>query len=161
MKEQKLEKLSDKDIVLYALYILGGWQKRVHTEDIALKCHELAPRKFSWVKYHSTKSVPTRFALETAKKPKYGALVKGGSERKRTVRSVRGWMLTSEGVKWIKLHKQRIEQYLGTHEPTGERLAADRKLKALLKSAAFEKFTGYGKQVEISHAESPNHSYVL
>jgi len=41
MKE-KIDNLSDKDIVLYALYLLGGWQKRVHTEDI---CFEVLPNR--------------------------------------------------------------------------------------------------------------------
>jgi hypothetical protein len=154
MKEQKLDKLSDKDIVLYALYILGGWQKRVHTEDIALKCYQIAPSKFSWVKYPEYPDLaPARFALEAAKKPKYGALVEGESERKRTVKSVGGWILTAEGIKWIKVNKPRIEQYLGKHRPTGDRLASDRKLKELLKSVAFRKFRDYGEKAEISHAE--------
>ena len=154
MKEQKLNKLSDKDIVLYALYLLGGWQKRVHTEDLALKCYQLAPSKFSWVKYPEYPDLaPARFALEAAKKPKYGTLVKGESERKRTVKSIGGWILTAEGIKWIKVNKTRIEQYLGKHRPTGDRLAADRKLKEFLKSVAFKKFREYGEEAEISHAE--------
>ncbi len=45
------ESLSNIDIVVYALYALGGWRERIHTEDIALKCYEIAPSKFSWVKY--------------------------------------------------------------------------------------------------------------
>ena len=83
--------LSDKDIVIYALYILGGWHKRIHTEDIALKCYEIAPTKFSWVKYPKYPDLaPTRFALESAKKAKSGALVKGGSERKKSITSIGG-----------------------------------------------------------------------
>jgi len=144
-----MEKISDKDIVLYALYLLGGWQKRVHTEDIALKCYQIAPSKFSWVKYPQYPDPqPVRFALE-----KCGALVKGGSERKKTVKSVGGRMLTAEGIKWIKENKTRIEQYLGKHRPTGDRLPTDRKLKELLRSVAFNKFRDYGEQAEISHAE--------
>jgi hypothetical protein len=155
MKEQKkLDKLSGMDIVLYSLYLLGGWQKRVHTEDIALKCFQVAPSKFSWVKYPRYPDLtPARFALEAAKKPGYGALVKGESERKRTVKSVGGWMLTGEGIKWIKVNKPRIEQYLGKHRPTGDRLHTDRKLKELLRSVAFKKFMDYGEDTEISHAE--------
>ena len=76
MKEEP-DKLSDIDIALYALYLLGGWQKRVHTEDIALRCYKLVPSKFSWVKYPQYPDpAPTRFALGDAKKKKYGMLVK-------------------------------------------------------------------------------------
>jgi len=154
MKEQKLDKLSDIDIVIYALYLLGGWQKRVHTEDIALKCFELAPSKFSWVKYPSYPDIaPARFALEAAKKPKNGGLVKGESERKKTAKNIGGWLLTAEGIKWIKIHKPRIEKYLGKYKPLGDRLEADRKLKELLRSTAFKKFKYYGENADISHAE--------
>jgi len=154
IKDQKLNKLSDMDIVLYALYLLGGWQKRIHTEDIALKCYEIAPSKFSWVKYPQYPDLsPARFSLEAAKKTKYGALVKGGSERKRIVKSIGGWMLTAEGIKWIKINKPRIERYINKQRPTGDRLAAERKLKELFKSTAFNKFMESGEEAEISHAE--------
>ena len=62
-------------------------------------------------------------------------------------------MLTANGIQWIEVNKARIEQYLGIHIPTGDRLPADRKLKELLGSGAFKKFKDYGEQTEISHAE--------
>jgi hypothetical protein len=152
--EEKIDKLSDTDIVIYALYLLGGWQKRVHTEDIALKCYRLAPSKFSWIKYPKYPDIaPARFALEAAKKEKSGKLVKGESERKRTTKKIGGWMLTSSGIQRIEANKERIERYLGKSIPTGDRLPADRKLKEFLKSIAFKKFTDFGDRAEISHAE--------
>jgi len=154
MKRERKDILSDKDIAVYALYVLGGWQKRIHTEDVALKCYELAPSKFSWVKYPQFPDpTPTRFALEAAKKPKYGALVKGESERKRTLGNIGGWMLTADGIKWVSANMKRIEEYLGKRRPTGERLLADRKLKALTESGGFRKFKLYGEQADLSHAE--------
>lgn len=148
------EKLSDKDIAIYALYLLGGWQKRIHTEDVALKCYELAPSKFSWVKYPQYPDLaPARFALEEAKKPRYKALVRGESERKRSVCTIGGWMLTADGIEWIRANKLRIEQYLGKRLPIGDRLPADRKLKVLFDSEAFKKFSTYGEEAKISHAE--------
>ena len=62
-------------------------------------------------------------------------------------------MLTGNGVQWIKVNKARIEKYLGKHIPTGDRLASDRKLKELLRSAAFKEFSHNGDQAEFSHAE--------
>lgn len=154
MQEQTPDKLSDKDIALYALYLLGGWQKRVHTEDITLKCFELARTKFSWVKYPEYPDIaPARFALEAAKKPKNSPLVVGESERKRTADSIGGWMLTAEGVKWIETNKERIEKYLGKHKPIADRVPSGRKLKELFRSQAFRKFSDYGEQADISHAE--------
>lgn len=154
MDKKVIAKLSNTDIVLYALYLLGGGQKRIHTEDIALKCYQLVPSKFSWVKYPQYPDLaPARFALEAAKKPKYGALVTGESERKRTAKSVVGWMLTSNGIQWIKVNRVRIEKYLGEQIPLGDRLPAERKLRELLGSAAFKKFRESGEQADISHAE--------
>lgn len=154
MAKQEIDTLSDKDIVVYALYVLGGWRKRIHTEDIALKCYQLAPFKFSWVKYPEYPDVaPARFALEAAKKLKNKALVKGESERKRTAQRIGGWMLTTDGIQWIKANRHRIEQYLGKQTPVGDRLSSDRRLKELLKSVAFKKFMDYGEKADISHAD--------
>ncbi|MEO0010166.1 MAG: hypothetical protein ABIK51_06585, partial [candidate division WOR-3 bacterium] len=76
--KRKTDSLSDIDIAVYALYILGGWHSRIHTEDIALKCFELAKSKFSWVKYPQYPDpTPARYALEAAKKQENGALVTG------------------------------------------------------------------------------------
>ena len=154
MGEQQKDLLSGKDIAVYALYVLGGWQKRIHTEDIALKCYELAPSKFSWVKYPQFPDpTPTRFALEAAKKPQYGALIKGESERKRTSGNIGGWMLTADGTEWARANAKRIEEFLGKHRPTGDRSPADRKLKALTESTGFKKFRLHGEQADLSHAE--------
>jgi len=146
--------LSDKDIVVYALYILGGWHQRVHTEDIALKCYELTPSKFSWVKYPQYPDLaPARFALESAKKQKYGALVKGGSERKKSVKSLGGWMLTYNGIQWIRDNEKRIEKFLGKLGYISDRLPAHRKLIELFKSTAYKKFIAHIEKAEITHAE--------
>jgi len=154
MQRQEIEKLSDKDIALYALYLLGGWERRIHTEEIALKCYELSPSRFSWVRYPQYPDLaPARFALEATKKAKYGALVEGESERKRTIKNMGGWRFTENGVQWIKANRSRIEQRLGRRIPPGDRLSKDRKLKELLRSVAFRNFEKYGGKAEISHAE--------
>jgi hypothetical protein len=65
-------------IAVYALRILGGATQFVHTEDVALKCFELVPERFSWRRYPQyPDGAPARFALEDAKKPKYGHLTDG------------------------------------------------------------------------------------
>ena len=154
MERQEIEKLTDKDVALYSLYLLGGWQKRIHTEDIALKCYELSPSRFSWVKYPQYPDLaPTRFALEAAKKAEFGALVEGESEKRRTKKNISGWRLTDNGVRWIEANKSRIEQRLGKRTPPADRIPEDRRLKELLRSVAFKKFERYGQQAEISHAE--------
>jgi hypothetical protein len=149
-----MTELRPKDLVLYFLYVLGGWQRRVHTEDVALKCYEVAPSMFSWTKYPQYPDpTPARYALETAKKSDSGSLVTGSSERKRSGRSIGGWRLTEKGIQWVKSNKDRIEAALGTHVMVGNRLPSGRRIKELLRSPAFKKFQSAGQEADISFAE--------
>jgi hypothetical protein len=140
--------LNDKDIVIYALYALGGYQRRVHTEDIALKCYEIAPARFSWTKYPQYPDIqPVRFALEKCK-----PLIVGSSERKLPT-TITGWRLTSDGIQWMKMNLNRIERQLGKKQPPTERLVDNRRIKVLINSKAFNKYLAEGEKAEISHAE--------
>ena len=151
---QKTSKLSNIDVAIYALYKLGGWQKRIHTEDIALECFRLAPRKFSWIKYPKYPDIsPVYFSLGDAKKKEYGELVIGETERKRTVKIIGGWMLTIKGIRWIKDNIFRIEQILSENKITRGRLSVDRKINELYKSKAFNKYLLEKDKANISHAE--------
>lgn len=152
----KESKLSDVDIVIYALYELGGWQERIHTEDIALRCFKIAPSKFSWVKHKEYPDLmAVWFALGDAKKERYGALVVGGSERKKGSGkdSFGGWRLSEKGLQWIKDNKPRIEEALHGSMSPDTRLLEDRRLKTLIRSQAYYKYITQGEKAEISHAE--------
>lgn len=139
--------LSDKDIVIYAIYVLGGYQIRVHTEDITLKCFEIASSRFSWTKYPQYPDIqPVRFALEKSK-----PLIVGSSERKSD--SITGWRLTSEGIQWIKTNIDRIEKQLGKKQTPSQRLIDNRRIKTLINSKAFNKYSTDGDKSEISKAE--------
>lgn len=146
--------LTTMDIVVYALYRLGGWEKRVHTEDVALECFKIAPSRFSWVKYTQYPDLtPTRYALEDLKKSRstLGALVQGESERK-SASGTGGWRLTALGMAWVKTNQDRVERALQVNIAPTERLQGEKKLKTLIKSPAFAKFQSSGGD-EISHAE--------
>jgi len=107
------------EMVVYALSVLGGESSRVHTEDVALKCHELFPDSFSWTKYpqYPDKDI-VRVALTDARKRQHGALVDGrsGQRRGQSARTGRrpvpdGWMLTNEGIDWLKRNLDRLTSY--------------------------------------------------
>jgi hypothetical protein len=141
---------TNQDIVVYALYLLGGWQRRVHTEDVAVKAFELAPSEFSWVKYPKyPKLSSVRYALEHAKELDRGTLVEGESEEGK---GIGGWMLTASGVQWIKANRSRIERALGEHRP-GSRLPAHRRLTALMGSSAFRKYMVERQDADITYPE--------
>lgn len=152
----KESKLSDVDIVIYALYELGGWQERIHTEDIALRCFKIAPSKFSWVKYRQYPDLmAVWYALGSAKKGTYGGLVIGGSERKKGSGKDKfgGWRLSEKGLQWIKDNKYRLEEAIHGGMSPDNRLLEARRLKTLIRSEAYSKFMTKSEKAEISHAE--------
>jgi hypothetical protein len=40
--------LSNIDVVLYALFKLGGDERKIHTEEIAYEAYSLAKERFGW-----------------------------------------------------------------------------------------------------------------
>lgn len=118
---------ANREIVVYALYLLGGATRKCHTEDIALKCFELAPDSFSWTKHtqYPDKDI-VRVALTDARKNKYGGVIDGrtGQSRGQFQKTQRepttdGWILTDAGVTWIEQNFQRL-QILGSDAPAKE-----------------------------------------
>src|SRR2546427_7389250 len=115
------EALPNRELVIYVLSLLGGESKRLHTEDITVKCHELFPGSFSWTKYpnYPDKDI-VRVALTDARKSQHGALVEGRSGQKRgqSAKTNRGpvpdgWMLTRAGVQWVSENKERLASLAG------------------------------------------------
>lgn len=83
------------DIVILAVHLLGGGRKSVDTEDVAVKCHELAPGMFAWRKYSDQINLElVRVALSDAKKRSYGQLLSGSGRE--------GWRLSPRGIDWIE-----------------------------------------------------------
>lgn len=79
-----------------AVYLLGGKDRFIDTEDVAVKAHELAPGRFSWTKYPeliNLEGVRVRL-LEEAQNSSGKALIRGSQAR--------GWMLTSRGLAWAQ-----------------------------------------------------------
>ena len=80
-------------VAVAALYLLRGAVVRRDSEDIALKCFELAPRRFGWRTYPQL--APVRAALRLARRADSGPLVSGDHS---------GWLLTPSGVSWCETH---------------------------------------------------------
>ena len=104
--------------MVYALFLLGGDAKRIHTEDIALKAFELFPHSFSWAKHtkYPDKDI-VRVALTDSRKEQYGALVEGrsGQTKGQTSRTKRlpskdGWILTERGVAWVSDNIRQLSE---------------------------------------------------
>lgn len=86
--------LSQAEIVTIAVFLLGGDQRAVDTEDIAIKSDEIAPGRFSWKKYKNRINLELiRVFLSDAKKKCNNALLSGSG---RT-----GWKLTRNGLSLV------------------------------------------------------------
>lgn len=82
------------EVAVLAVYMLGGASRSIDTEDVAIKCHELAPTLFSWQKHKDQINLElVRVNLSNAKKTQNGSLLSGSGRE--------GWRLNSRGVDWI------------------------------------------------------------
>lgn len=99
MKNTSIKSLTSKSLKQYevavlAVYLLDGGSKSIDTEDIAVKCHELAPALFSWQKHKDQINLElVRVSLSDAKKLKNGGLLTGSGRE--------GWRLSSKGLDWL------------------------------------------------------------
>jgi hypothetical protein len=147
-----IDHLSNIDVVVFALYLLDGVMKKVHTEEIAVKCHELAPEKFSW-ELSKYKNYPDRqatfWALQDARKDKNGHLIEGRGGR-NVFGDREGWQLTVEGVKWLKEQKDRIATALQLERPQIKHIERGRFLKKIKKEEAFIAFIRDGNLDNVS-----------
>jgi hypothetical protein len=83
---------SQVEVVTLAVYLLGGAQRAIDTEEIAVQAHRLAPGRFSWKKYADQINLELiRVYLSDAKK---GELVMGSGRV--------GWRLTQRGLTWAE-----------------------------------------------------------
>lgn len=85
--------LTKRETALFAVYLLGGAQRTVDTEDVAVKAAELLPSAFAWRKYPDQINLElVRAVLSDSKKRQFGQLLHGtGTE---------GWRLSDAGVSW-------------------------------------------------------------
>src|SRR5262245_56192193 len=94
--------VSQTEVVTLATYLLGGAQRAIDTEDIAIEAHRLAPGRFSWKKYPDQINLELiRVYLSDAKKPDKGEMLLGSGRI--------GWRLTQRGLKWAQDAVRQIE----------------------------------------------------
>ena len=141
MTEQK----PNRELVVYALSVLGGDSQPIHTEEIAVKCHELFPESFSWTKYPEIPDKDiVRVALTDARKPQYGGLVEGrtGQRQGHSAKTKRrpapdGWLLTSAGAEWVRQHAGVLESLGGGEEFKSHRQRVLKQLSKVRKHHLF------------------------
>jgi hypothetical protein len=126
-------------IVAYAISSLGGASKKIPTEEIAAKCYEICPERFSWTLPQYKRWPDISVALLAIKTAKETKLVFGRQNRRFP--KLDGWQLTKEGILWLKeneedLLKQLIIKLNGP-SPQRDVTAAIRQVRT---SQAFKRF---------------------
>lgn len=132
---------SNIDVVVLATYVAGGALRKIDTEDIAIKCHEIAPGRFSWRKYPQQINIELiRIRLSGAKKE---GLLSGSQSG--------GWMLTAKGAEYVEreLHGLARGASSRTSISSADRSWAAGERKRLLSTSAFKKY-GAGKEDAIT-----------
>jgi hypothetical protein len=152
MTRKELTRLTNAELVTWAVSLLGGDQRRIDTEDVAVKAFQLAGKRFSWRKYPEQINLElVRVYLSDAKKPEHGELVAGSG---RT-----GWSLTRKGLAWITSARSRLQAPC-TNEPQSRSSRAgsidssrrDRERKRITALAAWTRWSGGDKSVVTAEA---------
>jgi hypothetical protein len=87
--------LLKRELVVMAVFLLGGDKKFVDTEDVAVRASKIAPKAFAWRKYPDQINLElVRAVLSDAKKKQSGGLLHGTGTK--------GWRLSDAGVIWAE-----------------------------------------------------------
>ena len=138
----EIGELPNHKIAILALWELGGATSPQHYEDVAAKCFELAPGRFSWTKYQQYPNVETAaMALRDAKRSKNGILVSGNN---RT-----GWLLTANGIRWVQEAQRTISLVLWGIRTPALRREDSAELNALQDHKMFASWKAQVENVQI------------
>lgn len=136
--------ISNVDIAVFALYLLGGVGRKVHLEEIAVKCHEMAAGRFAFElqKYkHYPDNRAVFYALADARKEEYGALVEGFGSR---AKGGEKFQITERGVKWVKANEDRIARALKIRSLTESKRTVERIRRTVKDDVVFRKYRSDG-----------------
>lgn len=141
---------ANRELVVFALAMRGGATHKVHTEDIALKCHELFPGSFSWTKYPEIPDKDiVRVALTDARKQVFGALVDGraGTKRGQSAKTKRepvadGWILTEPGLTFLKEHESELTNLARSKGQKDHRQVVRKEMRRIRQHQLYEVFQG-------------------
>lgn len=110
--------LRNWEIVMVALQLEGAASRRIHTEDVTLRCFKLAADAFSWLKHpeYPDKEV-VRKDLIRLRSGQYGGVFAQGRagltrREENGAACTDGWQLTDDGIKWLLENHDRLHGQL-------------------------------------------------
>lgn len=140
--------LTNIEVVTYALAILGGLERAVHLEEIAVKSRELAPGAFRWdLDQYATyiDKDKVRVSLTDAEKDIKGALVRAvGATRVGRTKRTDLWRLTAAGSAWVTDSRARLSQAIRASLPAIKRGRAQDLTRQIVESALYKQYRGIG-----------------
>jgi hypothetical protein len=138
---------NNADLLVWACYVLGGYERWIDVEELFLKAFELGPNRLGW---RTRPDLPDykkcAKALQEVEDPKrsdhLGLLMKQGQYTRK---------LSDAGLKWCSNYKSLLERlYGGGFVPAQSRSEMAVVLAAVEKSEAFRKYSNeMQEQVEI------------
>lgn len=153
----KRKRIINSEVAIYALVVLRGAEKPIHTEDIAAKCAQLAPEQFGWrlpsYRKQGWADLGTvRRALKSASSGTHGDLLEGTYSR-NPARD--GWVLSEKGLAWFKQNAGRIEKILGQRHTLKRVVDLDRRYlrNQMDKQPLFGLFMATGSLEDAAHSD--------
>lgn len=140
------DQMTKPDLAAIAVFLLGGDQKAVDTEDVAMKVNSLVPNVFVWKKYPDQINLKLIEAfLYDAKKERCGELLMGTSRQ--------GWRLSPKGIDWLRNKGTKYLQGIDAGIDNNLAVAGtdphrvEREKKRLLNSNAWQNWT-HGQKLQ-------------
>ncbi|MDH3746952.1 MAG: hypothetical protein OER97_02000 [Gammaproteobacteria bacterium] len=153
VKKDLTTSLPQPYIVTMAVYLLDGGRQPVDSEDVAMKCHELAPGRFSWRKYPEQINLDNvRRNLVWARTPEFGSMLKGSITD--------GWTLTPSGLDWATKNHKAVESVdlRKAHPPSRTQSGQDARLKRersrIRSTEAWTKWAAGDVDISLSDAQA-------
>ena len=146
------DEIKSMHIAVYALSLLGGAHQKVHTEDAAQKCMEIAPERFKWEKYNYPDKELVRKALFHASEAKNAGLVVGRAGMEQRGKSRDGWQLTPAGAAWVRSNEASFGNVV-RHDAkiaTVPKREAERLLKRVQSEPAYQMFAAAANMDAVS-----------
>lgn len=111
---KSIDDLNNEQVATLAIYVLGGSGSRQDSEDIAIKCHELAPAKFGWKKHRNLPSLAVASeALSDARRTSPDGIRVPANTGLISGKPKEGWILTPDGAAWCEANEHLLPSDAG------------------------------------------------
>lgn len=106
---QSIDDLNNEQVATLAIYAMGGSGSRQDSEDIAIRCHELAPAKFGWKKHRELPSLAVaNEALSDARRTSPDGVRVQANTGLISGKPKEGWILTPDGAAWCEANEHLL-----------------------------------------------------